>query len=70
MEFIADSTEQIYVRPAKDVPLDMLRELALSRSVRAALERCSCTSRGFGRSSRPVARVGSTAMDRGDFGIR
>ena len=29
MEFIADSTEQIYVRPAKDVPLDMLRELAL-----------------------------------------
>ena len=29
MEFIADSTEQIYVRPANDVPLDILRELAL-----------------------------------------
>jgi len=27
MEFIADSTEQIYVRPGKDVPLDTLRGL-------------------------------------------
>ena len=29
MELIADSTEQIYVRPRKDVPLDMLRQLSL-----------------------------------------
>jgi len=28
MEFIADSTEQIYVRPGKDVPLDTLRGLS------------------------------------------
>ncbi len=29
MELIADSTEQIYVRPRKDVPLDTLRELSI-----------------------------------------
>ena len=29
MEFIADSTEQIYVRPKADVPVDTLRELSL-----------------------------------------
>ena len=29
MEFIADSTEQIYVRPRADVPVDVLRELEL-----------------------------------------